>query len=204
LEKQNKSFLVESEELKALRSDIVHLKQKLEKEVAFAEILEEDTAQMSQQLICVDNEMRDLEEKYDRDVNGYKGKVDALQKQLYEKEAENLELKRELGRVMIENKRLQEQQSSMHREFFFSMAISIKLSLASKGIYSNADLNMLYEQILFVEYKKWNKWLEEKLNNHKLEDKKEIERNRTTPLATPTRRVQPKRSARKKKLFGLF
>ena len=158
-------------------------------------------------MIAIDAEKKQLQKKYDDDVSSYKGKCVELRKQLLDKEEENLELKRKLGKSMIENKKLQDQHTKMHREFFFSMAIS----LASKGIYSNADLNTLYEEILFVEYKNWNKWLESRLVTCKIEDDNNNNNNNNsekngsvTPLGTPARRKQPPRSVKKKKLFGLF
>jgi hypothetical protein len=72
-------------------------------------------------------------------------------------------MKEEMGQLRMENKRLQDAQNKMHREFFFSLALSIKLSLAAQGIYSNADLNVLYEQILQEPYGQWTRTIEAKL-----------------------------------------
>jgi hypothetical protein len=86
-----------------------------------------------------------------------------LRQQLASKEEENLAMKEQMGQLRMENKRLQDAQNKMHREFFFSLALSIKLSLAAQGVYSNADLNVLYEQILLEPYGQWTRTIEAKL-----------------------------------------
>ena len=88
----------------------------------------------------------------------------------------------------------------MH-SFFFSLALSIKLSLAQQGIYSNADLNLLYEHVLSEPYSNWTSAIERKL----VESQMTVE---SKPVATP-RKQQPTTAstpASKKKGFlgGFF
>lgn len=103
-----------------------------------------------------------------------------------------MQLKEEMAQLKMENKRLQDNQNKMHREFFFSLALSIKLSLAAQGIYSNADLNLLYEQILNEPFANWTKQIETKLIASQMEQP--AARQQQAPAKTP----------QKKGLFGFF
>ena len=146
----------------------------------------------------VGREHEELREKHEVDSESYRVQVSDLRQQLALKEEENLEIREEMAQLKQDNRRLQEAQSRMHREFFFSLALSIKLSLAQQGIYSNADLNLLYEQVLSEPYGNWTRAIESMLKQSQLE---------TTTTQTPARRAPPaapQGSARKKGLFGLF
>jgi len=211
----------EAAESRALKNEIADLRAKLEKEIAFVLVLEQDTRQMAEELLEVGEKYQVLKEHYHRDTQSLREQCHELKTQLSAKEDECMLLKEELGRLRVENKRLQEGQHKMTREFFFSLALSIKLSLAQQGCYSNVDVNSLYEQILSVEYSQWHKWLETQLRSSELEASKgqppaggmavgatvdQEEMPVMTPMGAPTRRAQPERSAKKKTGFlgGLF
>lgn len=189
------------EELEAaggLRQEIEKLRVRLEKEMEFVQVLEHDTQQMAEELVSLGRQHVELKERYAEDTESYRSQCAELRQQLQDKEEENLALREENGQLRLENKRLQETQNRMHREFFFSMALSIKLSLAQQGIYSNADLNLLYESILTEPYAQWTKAIEARLVASQI----------TVPGEQPNKPAQPAPAPaptpKKKGLFGLF
>lgn len=163
LERELEEVAAQAAEAQGLRSEIAELRQRLEQEVAFVQVLERDTQQMADELVRLSRAHTELKEQHEADTESYRGQCAELRQQLAAKEEENLAMKEEMGQLRSENKRLQDAQNKMHREFFFSLALSIKLSLAAQGIYSNADLNVLYEQILQEPYGQWTKTIEAKL-----------------------------------------
>ena len=191
------SLRAEVESGEGLRAEIKDLRVRLDKEMAFVQVLERDTQQMAEELMRMSRDQEELREKHENDTESYRTQVGELRQQLAHKEEEALEMKEEMAHLRQENRRLQEAQSRMHREFFFSLALSIKLSLAQQGIYSNADLNLLYEQILSEPYGQWTQAIEQKLKQSQLED------TSSTPARQNTG-PSPRGSAKKKGLFGLF
>ncbi len=179
---------------RGLRGEIVELRQRLEKEMAFVQILERDTQQMADELVRLSRVHTELKDQHEADTDSYRSQCSELRQQLQAKEEENLAMKEQMGQLRMENARLQEAQNKMHREFFFSLALSIKLSLAAQGIYSNADLNVLYEQILLEPYGAWTKTIEAKL----------IASQMPAPQQTPSRPQAPSKGvpAKKNGLFG--
>lgn len=191
-----------------LRAEIHDLRARLDKEMAFVQVLEQDTKQMAEELMEVGGQFQELKVNYKRDTHALREECSELKATLSARDEEIMQLKAEVGQLRVENKRLQDGQHKMHRELFFSMALSIKLSLAQQGCYSNADLNMLYEQILSVEYSQWHKWLEQTLRKSEVEAataapaaSAEEHHVPSTPLGAPTRRAQPERSTKKKGFF---
>lgn len=163
LEAQVRELEEEVDHQHGLKADIAALRDRLAKEVAFVQVLEHDTQQMAEELTRLAAQHHELREKHEADTDSYRNQCDELRAQLQAKEDETLQLKQEVGQLQLDNKRLQEAQNRMHREFFFSLALSIKLSLAQQGIYSNADLNMLYELVLAEPYSAWTQVIEKKL-----------------------------------------
>ena len=193
----------QTDEGKGLRKEISFLRERLEKEIAFIHVLEHDTQQMAAELMSLASQHAELKERSERDGARGREERDQLCQQLRDKESETLELKREVGVLKQDNIRLQDAQNNMHREFFFSLALSIKLSLAQQGIYSNADLNQLYESVLSEPYANWTGAIERQLVLSQMSVEK--------PVSTPVRRPQQQQqqqhtpaSSRKRFLGGFF
>ncbi len=98
---------------RGLKREIADLKARLDKEVAFVLVLEHDTRQMADELLQVGSQYQELKENYHKDTNALRGQCSELESQLKAKDEEAMALKEEVGRLRIENKRLQDGQHKM-------------------------------------------------------------------------------------------
>ena len=184
LEERVRGLEEEMESGGGLRREVAELRSRLAKEAEFVQVLERDTQQMAEELVRLSSAHAALQQQHEADSEAYRSQSTELRQELAARAAEATQLRQE-------NARLLAAQAAMHREFFFSLALSIKLSLAGQGIYSNADLNLLYEAVLSEPCASWTRIIEQRLSASQLQTKED---HKKSPAAAAAPAPTPKKT----------
>jgi streptomycin 6-kinase len=85
MEKLVEELQKEVDEQRGMKDEIAELRMRLDKEVAFVQILERDTQQMADELVKLSRCHQELMEQHDQDTSSYRSQCTELRQQLASK-----------------------------------------------------------------------------------------------------------------------